>query len=287
MKKETPFAVWLTRNTLQLLGMIAPGIAANWIYKIWFSTPRYPVSKRETRWREQAQLDYMEINGDRIAVYRWGKAGQPCVYLVHGWSGHGAQLGAFVKPLNELGYTVIAFDAVGHGQSSGKSANIFRITDELKTIIEHHGKPAHFIAHSFGCMVVALLIKKYHIIPFSLVSISSPTRFEYLLELFTQALSISDSVMTKFIGRLKKDFGDDFYHVIAADENLKGSSIPALIVHDKNDRDVGREYSQRLLDVMPQARALFTEGLGHRLVLRNKQIIREIITFITETKDAG
>jgi len=281
-KRSVPLAVKFLRTSIGILGMLSPWLAASWVYKLWFSTPRYAEPVRERRWREQAELQYLEIDGERIVVYRWGDDTQPCVYLVHGWSGRGAQMGAFVKPLNELGYTVISFDAVGHGLSSGKAANIFKITSHLQTIIQDYGAPEHIIAHSFGSMVSALLIRKYKLTPKSLVTISSPTRGEYLLELFTGSLQLDDRVKEIFNHKLTRDFGDNVYHEIAADENLRGNLLYALIVHDKQDEEVYWQYSQKLLDVMPNAQSLFTEGLGHRRILRDKQTVTKIIRFIAE-----
>ena len=287
-KRSVPLAVKLIRTSIRVLGILAPGLAASWVYKLWFSTPRFAEPARERRWREQAQLQYLEIDGDRIAVYRWGDDTQPCVYLVHGWSGRGAQLGAFVKPLNKLGYTVVSFDALGHGLSSGKSANIFKITSHLQAITRHFGEPAHIIAHSFGCMVSALLIRKYKLMPDSLVTISSPTRAEYLLELFTGALQLSDKVKENFNRKLTHDFGDNVYQEIAADENLRGNPLRAMIVHDKQDDEVNWEYSQKLVNVMPNAQSLYTDGLGHRRILRDKQTVSKIVKFIAgENNSSG
>lgn len=279
-KRSVPLAVKLLRTSIRILGTLAPFLAASWVYKLWFTTPRYAEPVRERRWREQAELQYLQIDGDRIAVYRWGDDTQPRVYLVHGWSGRGAQLGAFVKPLNELGYTVISFDALGHGLSSGNSANIFKITSHLQSIIHHFGEPAHIIAHSFGSMVSALLIRKYKLTPKSLVTISSPTRPEYLLELFTGSLQLNDRVKEIFNRKLTRDFGDNVYQEIAADENLRGNPLSAMIVHDKQDKEVNWQYSQKLLDVMPNAQSFFTEGLGHRRILRDKQTVYKIVRFI-------
>jgi len=275
----------MVRIILHILGLIAPGLAAAWVYKLWFSTPRYPEPKRELRWREQAVSEFVDVDGDKIAVYQWGPSSQAKVYLIHGWSGRASQLGAFVKPLNDAGFTVIGFDAVGHGSSTGKSANIFKITNCFHLISEKYGRPVSIIAHSFGCMVAALAIKKYQLASASLVTISSPTRPEYLVELFTGTLQITSKVIDIFNTKLKSEFGANVYHEISADENLRNNRLPALIVHDKDDLDVSWEYSQRLVAAMPNATAVYTQGLGHRRILRDKQVVAKIVAFISGEKN--
>jgi alpha-beta hydrolase superfamily lysophospholipase len=60
---------------------------------------------------------FVEVNGERLATWSYGKG--PTILLVHGWNGHAAQLRAFVSPLVDAGYRVVAFDQPAHGQSSG------------------------------------------------------------------------------------------------------------------------------------------------------------------------
>lgn len=273
-------AVRIMRLLLRLLGALAPSLAAAQLYRLWFLTPRYPEPKREQGWRGLAEVTYLKVNNENIAVCQWGPTGQPLVYLLHGWSGRAAQLGAFVQPLNQSGFTVISFDAPGHGASTGSSTTIFRITECLHQVTLQYGMPAHVIAHSFGCMVCALAIKKQYIQPRSLVTISSPTRAEYLVQLFMQTLQVSDRVRKRFDSRLKDDFGKNVYEDIAADSNLSGCEIPALVIHDKHDTDVQWKYSQRLVDAMPNATALYTEGLGHRRILRDTPVIETVTAFV-------
>lgn len=271
----------LIRILFRVLGVVAPQLAAALAYRLWFSSPRFAEPEREQHWRAQAELTYLQDEGKRFAAYRWGPAGQPLIYVVHGWSGRAAQFGAFVNSLNEHGYTVIGFDAPGHGLSAGTSTNIFEITSALYHLIKTYGAPSHIIAHSFGSMVSALLIRKYGIQPKSLISISSPTDPEYLLASFAHSLQISEKVMRLFRKKIKQNFGEQVYRQISAEYNLQGNEIPALIVHDKNDPVVDWQYSQRLHDVMPNARLMYTEKLGHSRILRNKKVISEIVTFIS------
>ncbi|MFP2912939.1 hypothetical protein ACLESD_49620, partial [Pyxidicoccus sp. 3LFB2] len=64
----------------------------------------------------QGQQRVVKLGGERVAVWSWGEG--PRVLLVHGWSGYGGQLTAFVAPLVEAGFSVVAGTTRrGHGVS--------------------------------------------------------------------------------------------------------------------------------------------------------------------------
>ena len=76
----------------------------------------------------------------RIACYLWaptagsGEGEAPTALLVHGWEGRGTQLGRFVDPLRAAGFTVVAFDHVGHGDSDGRACSLPTMRDTLRAI---------------------------------------------------------------------------------------------------------------------------------------------------------
>ena len=72
-----------------------------------------------------AVCDSFELDGHRIATYRWGDpARQPYVLFAHGWSSHGTRFLDWVPRLREAGYAVVAFDQPAHGRSSGRRATL-------------------------------------------------------------------------------------------------------------------------------------------------------------------
>jgi pimeloyl-ACP methyl ester carboxylesterase len=58
--------------------------------------------------------------------------------------------------------------------------------------------------------------------------------------------------------------------------------MPALIVHDKDDREVTFDNAERIARVWPNATVLGTTGLGHRRVLRDESVITRVIGFVAE-----
>lgn len=270
----------LTRQTFRLLGLVAPLFAANWAHRIWYATRRFPEPEHDRRWREQARLQLLDQAFGKVAVYRWGEEDKPAVLCVHGWNGRASQFAGMIPALLTAGYQVIAFDAPGHGQSTGHSTNIFRISAAMKTIA---GQTPHLhavISHSFGGMVSAYAIKHHDLATQKLIMIASPLSTRYLIDQFARSLRINQRTMQYFDKLIRREFGDDVYDQVSAELNLANSEIPILLVHDKQDMAVSWRNSARIAEVAANAVTLYTEGRGHRRLLRDKELIDQMVHFI-------
>ena len=281
-RRKTPFIVHMIRLAFRILGTLSPRLAARWMYKIWFQSPRFNEPRREQQWREQASADFIQRPHGKVAVYRWGEENKPLVFLLHGWSGRAAQLGAFVQPLNDAGYQVLSFDAPGHGYSDGKATTLFEIAESLNDISKQYGQAQHIVAHSFGCMVSAYAIRNYNLKVNSFVSISNPGTVQYLIDVFTETLNINNRTKKLFIDKFKTRFGSDLFEVADANYNLKNTTLPILAVHDKNDYDVIWQCTDKFVNGLNNVTTLYTEKLGHRRILRDAETINTIVSFIEE-----
>jgi pimeloyl-ACP methyl ester carboxylesterase len=64
-------------------------------------------------------------------------------------------------------------------------------------------------------------------------------------------------------------------------ERLVGERDAALlVVHDDGDREVPLRSATRLAAAWRQAQLRTTHGLGHRQILRNPQVIDEVVAFV-------
>jgi len=277
---KIPFKVKLMRQSFRVLGVLAPPLAAVWAYRIWFSTRRYRESAHDRRWRQQARLQMLDHACGRIAVYRWGEPEQPVVMCLHGWNGRASQFATMLPTLLKAGYQVVAFDAPGHGQSEGQSSNLLRMAAVLQTVLQQHAPVKAMITHSFGGMVVAYAIKHLAIELERLVMIASPVSNHYLIDMYADSLGISHRVMRHFYRRLRREFGEDIFERTSAEQNLKNSKLPILLIHDKQDKAVSWRNSERIVEAAENATAIYTEGHGHRRALRDKKLIKKIVGFI-------
>jgi pimeloyl-ACP methyl ester carboxylesterase len=67
---------------------------------------------------------------------------------------------------------------------------------------------------------------------------------------------------------------------------LTDLGIPALIIHDRDDADVPCADGQAVAQAA-NAELLITQGLGHRRILRDKEVITRTIDFIDRHVSGG
>ena len=60
----------------------------------------------------------------------------------------------------------------------------------------------------------------------------------------------------------------------------RGMTAPALIVHDRNDPDVPYTHGEEIAAAWPGAELVTTSGLGHRAILRDREVVRRTVGFL-------
>ena len=58
-------------------------------------------------------------------------------------------------------------------------------------------------------------------------------------------------------------------------------ALPALIVHDRGDAEIPYQDGVDTAAAWPGAELLTTEGLGHRLILRDPEVVERATRFVT------
>ena len=280
-RKPPPILRWL-RFSFRLQSFVSARWAGRRLYTLWFTSPKHPEPQREKRWRENAKLISIPHQYGPIATYKWGESDKS-ILLLHGWSGRGPQMGAFVTPLLEAGYQVIAFDAPGHGRTPGTSSSIFRMCDALQAVVAETGPIEAVVAHSFGSMLLAYALKHTNFTINKAVCISSPTTPLFLVDRFCEVMHVNDRAKQHFMHYTEQQFGQDVWDRLSADKNVQGNPIPALIIHDQMDHDVPSKFSKQLADAWPNSQFHLTKGLGHRRILRNTDVVNKVAAFINTT----
>ena len=278
-KKPHPaFALRLVRMAFGIGGRLFPRFAGRMAYRLWLTPTRFRTPLAEQQLRASAKLDYLDIDGIRLACYGWGSTG-PVVLLVHGWSGRGTQLGTFVEPLLGAGYRVLSFDAPAHGSSSGRQTSLYQIADTILALNARLGPFSAVITHSFGgpCLAVAM---QRGFTASSVVSISPPASVSVLVQQFVQMLAIPAKAEQDFVRRFKQAFGEDILEVASMEHNVRGLDVPALVIHDENDDTVPWQQGEIVARAWNNAVFIRTTGLGHSSILRDESTARAALDFI-------
>jgi pimeloyl-ACP methyl ester carboxylesterase len=279
-ENDLPVAFRLLRAALKFSALFSTELTGRWVNHLWFRTQRFPEPAREQEWLASAERLTLTHGGRPLAVYRWGAG--PTVLLVHGWHGRGTQLGAFVAPLVAAGFRVVAFDAPAHGRTPGRATNLPEVSEALSQVAAAFPPLHGVIAHSFGAASTLHAISQ-GLAPRRVVTLSSPASIEFLLDSFAAQLELPDAVMNVHRRMLVQRFGADVWRRLSPTENARGLNIPALLVHDVDDHDVPWQQGEILARTWPGATSLQTQGLGHRRILRDPDVVTRSVAFMAES----
>src|SRR2546422_6504876 len=138
----------LARQGNRALSALAPALAARLAERLFLTPPLTRRPAAEIDLLATARARPMHVGARRIETWVWGSG--PRVLLVHGWGGRGAQLGALVGPLVARGFSVVTFDAPGHGASDSGLVTIPEMIGAIRAVAASRGPLAGLIAHSVG-----------------------------------------------------------------------------------------------------------------------------------------
>lgn len=281
MTPPVPLALRALRLAYGLGGRLAPGLAAGHAERLFSSPRRHPPPPRERAWLADAERLEIRGPGGPLVGYRWGEEGRP-VLLAHGWEGRAGQLGGFVAPLRAAGFCVLAFDARAHGASPGRRIRADEASAGFAAIASWLGAPlAGLIAHSLGGNAAAVALADGAIKVERAVLIGTAACLRRGHQRFSEILNLPPGVRERLRARLEARLGADVWRRFSALERAAELRAPALIIHDREDRDIPIEEGRALSQAWPGAAFQETEGLGHRRILRDEGVIAAAVRFLT------
>ena len=271
------------RFSFGVLSVLAPKVAARIADRMFFTPMALPRPTSEMPYYESANHSTIEYDGKKVAVYRWGE-GKETLILVHGWASRGTRLGHLAEPLNEKGYRVISFDMPAHGDSEGKTTNLFEGSEIISQLYEKFSPVRTIIGHSFGGMALSNAIYRHNLNVKRAVVVASPFTMKYIIESFAERLNIttkvSDMMVTEIQKRFKESRNPDIFE-LSVDSFAGELKMPFLVIHDREDKDVPYGQGEGYANSLPDAEFVTTTGLGHRRILKDPKIINKIVDFIS------
>ena len=270
----------MVRAGFVLAERVGPSLGARWAERLWFTVPRSP-TPAAVPMTPGTSIE-VEVDGTRVVGEVWGSG--PNVYLLHGWGGRRTSLGAMATALVSAGFRVIAFDGPGHGESvpgpSGRRrATLIEIADAIKAAVAEGGPVHGVVAHSGGCMALALAMQDGLEVPRA-AFVAPLADFAPYVPLFLSRLGIGQKTADLLIHRVEERVGvpiSAFDMVAMAPEF---SSTELLLIHDRDDAETSWEGSAAIAGAWPGARLVTTTGLGHNRILRHPEILTEITSFM-------
>ena len=269
-------APWPLRAVGRLASATAPALTARLAERMFLTPPRHARPPAETAVLGAARHAILEVEG-RIATWRWGQGG-PVALLVHGWGGRGSQMGPFVEPLLARGFTVVAFDGPGHGDSEGRRVTLPAVVAAVRAVAGAHGPVRAILAHSMGGAATARAFYE-GVAADAAVLIGSPAEMVAPSVVFAEALGLSPRVRALMQTRVEHRVGLP-WTAFDVTRLAPALTVPVLVVHDRGDAEVPWQHGVAIARAWPGATMLATEGLGHRRILRSPEVLRAAVDFV-------
>ncbi|SDU81290.1 alpha/beta fold hydrolase [Jiangella alkaliphila] len=271
------------RVAFRTLDRVAPGIGARWAARLWCTLPNTGGRRRDERPRPGDASTLTLPDGRVVAVESWGFG--PPVYLMHGWGGWRGQLGAFVQPLVDAGRRVVAVDAPSHGESGpgrlgrGKATGV-EFAEALTAAAGKHGKPAAVVAHSLGAAATAVAVLD-GLPAAKLVLVAPSTKLSDGLAAFQRTVGFGERTRTRMLALLERKAGRPLADFDVTGLGRRTELPPTLVVHDRKDKEVPYDDGAELAATWPEAELASTDGLGHQRILRDPDVIRLVVDYVT------
>lgn len=285
--------VSLLRRVLSSVEVLWPSLAARMAKRL-FLTPLPPKwLQRRTSWGVQWQIREWPFERASITVYRYQSGAdcdadsaiatrRPHVLLMHGWGGDAAQMQSLANALANEGFAPIVIDAPAHGRSKGSTATLPQFARTLEYVsarLAEEGIRLHaVVAHSLGGSASAFAVGR-GLVTNGLVLIATPDCPRDYTRMFAQVFGLGERTRAAMQRRIEAQEGIliDQFDAAASAPRI---SVPTLVLHDKNDTVNTYASAERFMQHLPSGTLVQTEALGHRKILKDRQVQMTITEFL-------
>jgi pimeloyl-ACP methyl ester carboxylesterase len=197
---------------------------------------------------------------------------------VHGWGSRGARFVDLGNALLSEGHRVVTFDAPGHGASSGRLSSGPEFARAAQAVVNAVGSVSHVVGHSVGGFASALAIERGLPVRRAVFLAPSASPNNYSAQ-FETLLGVHGPVMASMRGRLERRLGFSWkdLNVPAFAPEMQ---VPLLVIHDRDDREVGWNDGAAITHAWPGAELVTTTGLGHHRIVSDPGVIRQVAAFL-------
>lgn len=235
--------------------------------------------EREIEVLNTAIKEDIVFKGFIIKTYRW-EGSKDSVLLIHGWEGQAGNFTDLIKKLRKADYNIYAFDAPSHGFSSKGKTSLMEFTELVGVLIKKY-KVRKLISHSFGGVATTYALFKNQDIEIDKYALlTTPDKFIERINDVTIQYGINKKVIRKLVNKLEEDYQIKVEQ-LSVSEFVKEIKVEkSLIIHDKNDRVIPIERSKNVHNNWKQSTFKEVEGTGHFRILRDENILNEVMVFI-------
>ncbi|CAH1664838.1 Alpha/beta fold hydrolase [Hyphomicrobiales bacterium] len=291
----TASALRYMRPLVRAASFVAPSATGRLAFRLFCTPPRPPKRNGNGQSVEQPPAARLRQASRRAIPFPCGSvqayvfepetAGPArTILLVHGWTGEAASMTGFVEPLLANGFRVVAFDLPGHGSSTGRELNIPLGVASLAAVARVFGPLHAIVTHSFGgAIALAALAGSVRgqppVCTERLVLIAAPSSITEITRQFGATIGLGRRGQAALERRIHAVAGNPV-EVFEGRLQLEAIGLPTLVIHDRQDRELGFRHAKALAEAGPFVRLEVTDGLGHRRILKARPVAESVARFV-------
>jgi pimeloyl-ACP methyl ester carboxylesterase len=250
-----------------------------------FATPLPPKwLNRRRAWGPDWRIDAWPFENASLTLYSRPVALHgPLVLLVHGWGGHAGQMLALADSLQAQGLRPVIVELPAHGRSAGSISTLpqfARAIEYAAARLVQQGHSLHaLVAHSLAANAGAYAVSRG--LPVAKLVLMAPpaSPYEYT-RLFAHVFGLSEKTRAAMQRRVEAREGILMPQFEPAAVGPRISQ-PTLVIHDRRDSINRFADGEAYRDAIAGARLLATDDLGHRRILKDAEVLRELTAFVT------
>jgi len=271
----------LFRLGLRAVQAVWPGLAVRAAVRL-FTTPLPPKRLNRGRWPTQWRIDHWPFDRAGLTVYtRAAAEGAPVALLVHGWGGHAGQMLPLAEAVAAQGWQPVLLELPAHGRSAGSTSNLPQFARAIEYVagrLQAQGRAVRLLAgHSLGANAAAFAASRGLALE-RLVLLAPPASPRAYTRYFAQVFGLREAVRAALQERIEHREGV-LMHQFEPRSVGPRIAVPTLVVHDRGDRINGFADGEAFAGAIAGARLLATEGLGHRKLLQDAQVLQQVLVF--------
>ena len=232
---------------------------------------------QEQEYFNAAIIKTISYKNNKVKVYEWGESTKS-VLLVHGWAGRATQVAHLVAPLMAAGYKVYSFDAPAHGGSNGRHTHFLEFSEIILLLNKQFPDIESIIGHSMGgSACIHAITQGFN--PRKCITIGAPASVDWVVNSYCKQINVSDKVQKIIKNHLESKFAKPFED-LSLRTMVKKITTPGLILHCEDDVDAPVASAYDIHENWNNSTLVVTQNLGHRRILKNKEVAQTIIDFL-------
>ena len=240
--------------------------------------------------RKLADADDREIDTPHGQVMAWRLGEGPASLLVHGWEDDNALWSPMIDACADIFRAVVVLDLPGHGFSQAETHSVDSAGQALVAVANAMGPIDSVMAHSFGCPA-SMYAMSHGLNVRRAVMIASPAprtkgrgdddwMSEWTHRQINRGADPDVAERAAVLMRERWESGENA--PMQVEKLIPDLTAKALIMHSVDDEQCPVGNSRAMHDLWPGSELLLLDGLGHRLIAQDAEVVQRAIDFVED-----